>query len=234
VTLADLILKAYDVRPYQIKGNRGALESRRFEVVAKLPAGDARKDANRMLQRLLEQRFRLAVHRETQEGRYYELMVDRAGFKLQPTAKAPSERGSVELDPSGKVHIPEGPLGRPVTVAGKNMMTLVSGGRVLIRGNAQPIPSLAAALERCLDGPVRDATNLPGEYDLKLDFATPEVMAVPIAGPPGECPLCGANVEPPLTVFQAVREKLGLRLEVKRGPVELLVIDHADSVPTEN
>jgi uncharacterized protein (TIGR03435 family) len=177
-----------------------------------------------MLQRLLEQRFRLAVHCETQEGRHYELVVDRAGFKLPPATKAAPEHGSVESDASGQVHIPEGPLGRPVTLAGKNMMTLVSCGRVLIMGNAQPIPALAAALERCLDGPVREMTNLPGDYDLRLDFAIPQVMAVPATGPPGECPTCGANVEPALTIFQ----------EVKRGPVELFVIDHADAFPTEN
>src|SRR5262249_11148941 len=109
----------------------------------------------------------------------------------------------------------------------------VSGGRVLIMGNAQPIPELAAALAGGLDGPVRGGTNLPGEYDLKLDFAIPQVMTVPVAGPPGECPMCG-DAGPPLTIFQAVREKLVLRLEVKRGPVELLVIDHAEAVPTEN
>jgi uncharacterized protein (TIGR03435 family) len=121
-----------------------------------------------------------------------------------------------------------------VTVGGRNMMTMVTGDRVLIMGNAQPMSDLAATLARCMDAPVRDLTNLTGEYDIRFDFAIPAGMRVRPAGPPGECPTCAADVEPPPTVFQALREKLGLRLDAKRGLVDFLVIDHADAVPTEN
>jgi uncharacterized protein (TIGR03435 family) len=114
------------------------------------------------------------------------------------------------------------------------MMTIVTGDRVLIMGNAQPMSALATALARCVDAPVQDLTKLTGEFDLRLDFAIPSGMRTRPAGPPGECPTCGANVEPPPTVFQVLREKLGLRLDAKRGPVDFLVIDHADAIPTEN
>ncbi|HXA52205.1 MAG TPA: TIGR03435 family protein, partial [Candidatus Acidoferrum sp.] len=211
-----------------------ALDSRRFEVVAKLPEGTAKKDIHVMLQHLLEQRFKLSVHREQQEGRYYELSIDKAAFKLKPTSKVPPEHGSVEADASGNVRIPQGPLVRPVTVAGRNMMTMVTGDRALIMGNAQPMSALAPTLASCIDAPVRDLTNLTGEYDIRFDFAIPAGMRVRPAGPPGECPTCAVDVEPPPTVFQALREKLGLRLDAKRGLVDVLVIDHADAVPTEN
>jgi len=77
VTLVDLILDAYDVRPYQIKGPSW-LDSDRFDITAKVPSGTTREDAREMMRTLLAERFKLAVHRETLEGRNYSLVVIKA------------------------------------------------------------------------------------------------------------------------------------------------------------
>jgi uncharacterized protein (TIGR03435 family) len=83
-----------------------------------------------------------------------------------------------------------------------------------------------------MDGPVRDSTGLAGNYDFSLFFAPPPGMRMAPQFGPGETG--PPNAEPPLSVFQAVKEKLGLRLEAGRGPVEVLIVDRAEKVPTEN
>jgi uncharacterized protein (TIGR03435 family) len=233
MTLAEIIRRAYDVRDYQIKGDPAWLDSEHYEIVAKVPEGASKDDLRVMLQSLLEERFKLAVHREKQEGRYYDLLVDKGGAKLKVPASVP-EHGTVEVDSSGNMQFPAGPLGRPVTLGGKNAILMVSSGRVLLLGNSRPVSALAEALTRCMDGPVNDLTGLNGEYDFQLDFAAPPGMKVGPMGPPGQCPTCSSDAEPPLTVFQSVRDKLGLKLEPKRGPIDLLVIDRVEKIPAEN
>jgi uncharacterized protein (TIGR03435 family) len=235
VTLTDMILEAYAVRPYQIKGSPSWLDSERFGVTAKVPKGASKEDLKIMLQGLLADRFKLAVHHETQEGRNYNLVVDQGGPKLKaPTDGTASEHATIAVDDSGSARLADNLMGRPVTLAGKHLIMLVSGGRVMLMANSQPVSALAVTLAKYMDGPVRDLTGLTGTYDFSLDFAPPAGMRMPQMGPPGECMTCTPDQEPPLSVFQAVKERLGLRLDANRGTIDLLVIDRAEKVPTEN
>jgi uncharacterized protein (TIGR03435 family) len=88
-----------------------------------------------------------------------------------------------------------------------------------IEGHASPMSTLAAALERPSGRPVMDHTGLAGKYDVKLRYA-------PANNPDGKSDL------PDL--FTALQEQLGLKLEPQKVPVDFLVIDHVDKVPTEN
>ena len=234
ITLRDLVVQAYSLQPYQFQG-AAWLQSGRFTVVAKVPAGASREDLRVMLQRLLAERFKLAVHRETHEGRNYRLVVDKGGSKLQPpTGGTPEESATLSFDGNGAPRIPGDALGRPVTLAGKHLVLMFGSGMVMIMAHSQPMSELAGALNRLLDGPLSDATGLAGVYDFTLNFAMPAESRLPPMGMPGEPILSNANAEPLPGLFQEVREKLGLRVEASRGPVEVLVVDHAEKVPTEN
>jgi uncharacterized protein (TIGR03435 family) len=233
VTLTDIILRAYDLRPYQIKGGPSWLDEERFDVVAKVPNGASKRDCSAMLQSLLADRFKLVVHRETQEGRTYSLVVDKRGPKLNaPTDGMAPEKATIAIDADGSTRLAANMQGRPVTVAGKGIFPMISNGMVALIANSQPISELAAVLARFMDGPVRDSTGLTGNYDFSLSFAVPDGMRMP--GHTGECTTCTPAAEPPTSVFLALKEGLGLRLDASRGPIDVLIIDHAEKVPTEN
>lgn len=233
VTLTDIILRAYGLRPYQIKGGPAWLDEERFDVVAKVPGGASKRDCSAMLQSLLAERFKLVAHRERQEGRTYNLLVDKRGPKLNaPTNGAAPEKATLAIDADGSTQLAANLQGRPVTVGGKGIFPMVSNGMVAIIANSQPVSELAAALARFVDGPVHDSTGLTGDYDFSLSFAAPDGMRMP--GHTGECMGCTPSAEAPLSLFQALKEGLGLRLDANRGPIDVLLIDHAEKAPTEN
>ena len=92
VTLQDLILMAYNVKPYQITGPDW-LASQRFDIFAKLPNGASKDDAPRMLQALLEDRFKMALHRESREHPMLALVVGKEGPKMKASpANSPGDR----------------------------------------------------------------------------------------------------------------------------------------------
>ena len=119
-------------------------------------------------------------------------------------------------------------------------MMMMMNGRARLIGNGQPISRLADALSRQVGRPVTDKTGLAGNYDFTLDF-DPEgsiggrgMMPPPPPGGGGDSP--GANPSEPefASLFIALQEQLGLKLELKKGPLDLLVIDHSEKVPVEN
>jgi uncharacterized protein (TIGR03435 family) len=236
VTLWDIIVRAYDVRPYQLKGAPTWLDSERYTIVAKVRPGASIVEAREMMQTLLAERFKLAVHRETKEGRCYNLVVEKGGPRLKAGTNGEStERGTIVPDGNGGLTVPDNALGRPVALSGKHITALASGGIVTILGNSQPMTALADMLSRMLDGPVRDTTELTGTYDFSLVFEPPRGVRGPQPGPPGEMfPGFTPAAESFPSIFEALKEKLGLRLDMIRGPIEVLTVDHADRVPTGN
>jgi uncharacterized protein (TIGR03435 family) len=234
--LWDILVRAYDVRPYQLKGAPSWLDSERYTIFAKVPAGASKVGANEMMQTLLAERFKLAVHRETQEGRCYKLVVDKDGPTLKAASDgAPADRATLVPDRNGGLTVPDNALGRPVALAGKSILALSGGGMIMILGNSQPVAKLADTLSQYMDGPVRDATQLTGTYDFSLSFEPLSGICGSETGPHGELfPGFTPAGESCPTIFGALRERLGLRLEVTRGPVEDLIIDHVDRVPTGN
>lgn len=151
----------------------------------------------------------------------------------------PPGEGGMPRPQMGKDGFPKLPPG-----AGRGgVMMLMMPGRARMIGNGQPISKLADALARQLGRPVTDKTGLKGNYDFTLDF-DPEgsmggrgtMMRMPGGPPPGGGDGPGAN--PPETeaasLFTALQEQLGLKLEQKKGPLDLLVIDHSEKAPVEN
>src|SRR5450759_2761857 len=124
------------------------------------------------------------------------------------------------------------------------MMMMITNGRMRLVANRQPITALTVMLSNQLGRPVVDATGLKAKYDFNLDFA-PDGMNGPMgmmAPPPpkpdgaagGGAPMASAPDPGGPAIFTALQEQLGLKLEQRKGPVDLLVIDRLEKVPTEN
>ena len=129
------------------------------------------------------------------------------------------------------------------------MSMMMGSGNARMTATKQTMASLAEMLSNQLDLPVVDMTGLTGKYDYTLSFS-PEGLGgmmppagiappLPAGPPPGEAgpgmPMAGApDAQSGPNLFSALQEQLGLKLEQRKGPVELLVIDHLEKVPIEN
>jgi uncharacterized protein (TIGR03435 family) len=272
VTLKNVLMNAYDVKGYQIQGP-GWLDSERYDIMAKVPKGATKEQFRLMLQNLVAERFKVALHRETKEMPVYSLVVGKNGPKMKESVEdpAPKDGAGPEGGPAGagpgyaprpleghepvvSGRIPLGKDGMPQLPPGApkgTMMMMMNGGRFRMNASGQTTAGLVNMLANQLGRPVIDNTGLTGKYDFTLDFAPEEGGRMP--GPMGAMPMPapshageggaggggGALASTPEaqtgpSLFTAVQEQLGLKLEQKKGPVELLVIDRAEKVPTEN
>jgi uncharacterized protein (TIGR03435 family) len=227
VNLQVLLQQAYGVQPYQITGSPEWENSDRFEIdakmegsvadaMSKLSPDDRTKVRQQMLQKLLADRFKLTIHKDTKELPVYRLVIGKNGSRLK------------EADPNAAppaIPVPgRGGRGGPGTM----MMGFDSSGMTMT-GNAIPVSVLAQRLSMFLREPVIDMTGLAGKYDITLKFAPDQGQLPP---PPGGVPP-DAMAPPPSdasgpTLQMAVQDQLGLKLESGKGPVELIVIDHVE------
>ena len=227
VTLGMLIRSAYGIEENQISGGPSWLNSDHYDVDAKMdsPTADAlhklaedqrRLAIQHMLQALLADRFKLAVHHDSKELSIYALVVAKSGPKLQQAKPG-------DTYPSG-IKGPDG-IGRG------GVMRM---GRGQLTGQALPLSALARLLTEQLGRTVVDNTGLPGNYDFTLQWTPDESQGAsfrgPDTGPQGSAP--SADSSGP-SLFTALQEQLGLKLESQKGPVETYVIDHAEK-PSEN
>jgi uncharacterized protein (TIGR03435 family) len=236
--LRRLITEAYQVTSYQVIGP-GFLDDfqARFDVAAKVPAGATKEQTRVMLQNLLADRFKLSLHHETKELPLYELTVAKNGPKIKPSvedpnALKPAQGGSPPPAPKiGKDGFPELPPGRKAT-----WMSMGPGGSRIV-AMVQSLADFTSILVNQLGSLVVDKTGLTGTYDFVLEFsmeAGQVSLARSFAGGVGD-PKPPQDSQPELpNMYTAVQEQLGLKLEKKKGPVDTLVIDHVERMPTEN
>lgn len=129
------------------------------------------------------------------------------------------------------------------------VMTMMRNGLIEIVGSQTTVSGLANVLSSQVNRPVVDETGLKGEYDFTLDFAPDEtvrpggasgafVMTIPGPGGPGATPAApGSETRDPASaasIFTAIQSQLGLKLEPKKGPVDMVVVDKAERVPSAN
>ena len=235
--LRVLIMRAYDVQSFQVSGPSW-MDSQRFDIIAKVPDGATKEDAQIMLQNLLADRFKLKLHKGSKEAPIYELVVAKGGIKLKEavqTATAPAE-GAGGPRPGPPTRGKDGFLRTPHGQVGIQAMV---NGRMRMQGDAVTMARLTDILGMALGRPVVDKTGLTGAYDVTLDFS-PEGMGPGPKGPgpgagggnPAEAPRDSNDSGP--TIFTALQEQLGLKLESRKGPVDLLVVDSVEKTPTEN
>jgi uncharacterized protein (TIGR03435 family) len=211
-----LLAIAYGVKQYQISGP-GWLETERYDIVATVPDGTSKAQFPMMLQTLLTDRFGIELHHETRELPVYELSVAKNGSKLKPPAADPNAR------------------------PGTSRMSLTPGGFHL-EGHAEPASHLAIILEDQLASPVVDKTGLSGTFDFTLDFSRESVQNSALAGlpppppanPPGPVTAPAGDPTEAPSLFTAIQEQLGLKLDKKRGPLDVIVLDRAEKVPKED
>jgi uncharacterized protein (TIGR03435 family) len=190
-TLKRLIERAYGVKPFQVTGP-GWMETVSFDIAAKYPPNTTNDDRSLMLRTLLEDRFKLAVHRESKEMPGYALVVVKRGFKLKPVEPGGSDTNS-------------------------------KGGRVrTLTAKKTSMAQLADFVARTLGEIVVDKTGIDGVYDFELRWANDDQTSK------------DSDADGTPTLFTALQETLGLRLQPQKVRVEIVVVDHVERAPTEN
>jgi uncharacterized protein (TIGR03435 family) len=194
-TVKMLLTNAYGIKPDQISGGPGWIDSNHFDIEAKVVPADGATlqpittdQRNLMLRSMLADRFKLVVHNETKELPIYELVVAKGGSKLQPAKPDQTTR---------------------MTMSGSGKSTMETAD----------LSALIFQLSSQLGRPVVDKTGLTGKYDIKLEWARDQ-------GPGSED--AASNDASGPSIFTAVQEQLGLKLNSTKGPVDTLVIDHAE------
>jgi uncharacterized protein (TIGR03435 family) len=222
IPLRFLITLAYKLKDFQLSGAPDWLMSEHYDVEAKAEGNPKFDEMAPMLQALLEDRMQLKFHRETKEMPVYALVVAKAG----------------------KLHVAEGecgppPSGPPPPPQPGKTPPIPCGGFMMFPGklSAQkaPIAQMVDMLSRMTNRIVIDKTGLTGKYDITLEW-TPDQGQFPMLNggplPPGAPPLPQVDPNGP-TLFTALQEQLGLKLDSEKGPVEMFVIDRVER-PSEN
>jgi len=215
-SLQQLIVVAYRVQKYQLIGGPSWMETDGFDIEAK---GDGDANPNQtiqMLQSLLGDRFKLALHRETRQLPVYDAIGAKGAFH----PPAPEENGCVPMDPTGPP--PRGAL--PCGVPRIGMSGVIDAAKATM-------PQLVMTLAMVLGRPVIDQTGFKGTFDVHLKFA-PDGNTQGLPG--GALGAAPPDPDPSMpNIFGALQEQLGLKLTSSKGPVEVLVIDHVER-PTAN
>jgi uncharacterized protein (TIGR03435 family) len=245
ISLRELIRLAYGMPPQllpasQLLGGPNWIDSERFDIMA--TAGDDALVASGgpspqmilMIRALMEDRFKLTLHEEDRELPIYALVMARKEGKLGPRLSRTqvdcsalrAARGTIAPSPGSPPPLPP-PGVKPR--CGSNG----SPGR--LAGSGTTISALSTGLSRGIDRVVIDRTGLTGNFDYQLEWTPDQIPTVGLpvgAFPGGPPPPPPAPIDGP-SIFTAVQEQLGLKLESTRGPVNVIVIDRAER-PTED
>jgi uncharacterized protein (TIGR03435 family) len=232
VPLRLLIRYAYQIQDFQLAGTPDWIGSERFDVVAKAegdvpppqPFGPP-SPLLLMMRTLLAERFKLAVHREMRELPIYALIVARTDGKLGPQLKASTTDCAAVL---AAARGPGGPSAPPAPGQRPQCGISLAPGR--LGGGGFPLSQLAATLSTFVQRVVVDRTGLTGNFDFELTWTPDQLPQGP--PPPGAPPLPAIDPNGP-SIYTAVQEQLGLKLDSQRGPVDVLVVDHVER-PTED
>jgi uncharacterized protein (TIGR03435 family) len=234
VRLGRVIQVAYDSPIDRISGPDWLFDDV-VSIAATVPTGTSVGDFKLMVQSLLAERFKLTVHRETKQVSGYALEVAKNGPKLKESAKGlvKESKGDVKRDeacrgcnaiviqdesgfpaprPGNPMFLPGSGFSATIAVNGKNRASVLYGGA----------KAIADYLGNAIGSPVVDRTGLTGIYDIHLEFVPDAPNATTAAAEPGT------------GIFDAVQSQLGLKLAAAKVPVETLVVDHVERVPTEN
>jgi uncharacterized protein (TIGR03435 family) len=183
VSLKLLVRSTYRLSDYQVSGGPEWIRFDKFDIEAKSELHRSPEEVRLMVESLLEERFKLKVHREVRQDAVYALVVAKGGSKLKA--------------------VPDDGSGRHNVGAGQGHLFAKNG----------EISGLAAFLTQILDRQVTDKTGLKGYFE--FDFALPLTLL----------PTPDSSES---TIFEAIQDQLGLRLELTKGPVEFLVIDQVE------
>ena len=189
MSLKNIVIAAYSIKERQFAGPSW-MESDRYTIDAKADHKAESPEIMSMLQTLLADRFKLAVHREQKSMQGYALVVAKGGPKMRAADGQGDDRSR-------------------------------NDGSRLMAEHLQ-MPALARIVERLVGDPVVDETHLSGAYDFTLEYSVERRRPVETDAPPSDKP----------SIFTALPEQLGLKLEARKVPIEMLVVDRVEK-PTE-
>jgi uncharacterized protein (TIGR03435 family) len=262
-TLSDLIRTAYEVKDYQISAPSWIgtqMTAERFNIQATMPEGATEKQVPQMLRALLADRFKLVVHEETKDHAVYALVVAKGGPKLKEAEPDPPAAPATDAEPppepkKGEMVLGQGNNqvrvtgtmdgGKGVTVKGGPMgqmhMTMADG-RMHMEADKMSMTMLTETLTRFVDRPVVDMTELKGNYHVALDLSMDDLKNAAKAagmggmmgpGADGAKPSAEASEPAGSSIFTSMQQ-MGLKLEPRKAPMTIIVVDHLEKTPTEN
>jgi uncharacterized protein (TIGR03435 family) len=229
-SLKDAVRYAYGVKFYQVVGPDW-MPGERFHISAKLPDGAKREDIPQMMKALLEQRFQMKVHRERREMPVYALVVLPGGAKLKEVPDDPDEGPpkAVQVAAQG------GPEGVSLTYGPGSYFKFADQK---IEARKLAMLNFVDVLGRFVDKPLVDETKLPGRYDMDVQLTENDYNAMLIRS------AISAGVQLPPQALRFLDQAdgslgfalkpLGLKLESKKAPIEVVVVDSILKAPTEN
>ncbi len=206
-TLKALVAAAFSLAPGAISGGAAWTDADRFDILASTPGAvqPNQEEQMAMLRKLIVDRFQLAFHREPRELPVYSLSVAKGGAKLRQSAA------------------PTGTLPELINVIHPDEK---GGVYIQLPARNATMAQLAAMMQRSIfERPVVDNTGLSGTYDFDLEWAPDDGQFG------GQLPKSSESGK--ASLFAAMQEQIGLRLEATRGQVAALVIDRAER-PSEN
>jgi uncharacterized protein (TIGR03435 family) len=263
MALRDLIVMAYKVKPYQVTGPDW-LANERFDIVAKFPEGASKDDAPKMLQALLEERFKLVAHRDSKEHPVLALVVGKGGPKMKESPEAPKpidesaplKPGEVKMDSAeGPIRMTMGKDGSASVNMGikgtmnykmdmANQSMHLDADMVTMEGFAEMLTQFSK-IGGGSGRQVVDMTGLKGNYQVALDISLADLMNMaraagmdvpggPGGGGRGTSAADAASDPGGSATMLQSVQTLGLKLESRKAVVEQLIIDHIEKTPTEN
>jgi len=207
-TLRELIKLAFEVKDDRVTGGPKWLDADRFDVIAKSPDVMSPRAMSAMLKTLIVRRFKLETHSMDQPAPAFALVLGSRSPKLQDTSG--SARSECKL-------------------------TLAQKGRAYVCQNttmAQLVERLPSVTQAYLIHPLVDLTGLTGAYDFTLTW-TPK-SRLPAVTPPAQAAMPEASTpDGDLTVFEAIDKQLGLKIEERKLPMPVIVIDHVLRTPED-
>ena len=227
LSVADLLLTIYSPLPRsRVTGGPTWMRTDRFDIVAKAEGAPSAPEIVRMLHSLLQERFKFSAHTEEQEGDVYNLILARSDGRLGPMLRqspvdcAAQRRSATRASDAGTP-------GQAQKCPANNYP-----GRIIL--TSFTMAQLAGTLGLWVDGrEVRDRTGLTGAFDVDLTWTPDRLGPLPLNAPP-ELVRAREAIDPNgPSLFTAVQEQLGLKLEPKKDKVDVLVIDRIEH-PTED
>ena len=197
------------MRPDRILGYPDWVEKERFDVTATYNP-ERQRQVRQMLQTLLDERFSLRVHRETREMPVYELVKTRPDGELGPGLR-PS---TVDCAPTADKRSPCRLDFRPGLVRGAGMGW----------GNGEPLALNIGVWDR----PIIDKTGLSGAFDIDLQWTPDPAQARDADAAARAAAAVAATPGDRVSIFTALQEQLGLRLQPARARLEVLIIDRLE------
>jgi uncharacterized protein (TIGR03435 family) len=234
ISLQNLVSEAFDVRGFRLQAPSW-LDNERFNIMAKIQEGVTKDQFKHMQQNLLIERFGLKFHHEKREIQGYELVVSKNGPKFKESEPEPIKPTADAAHPATP---PIGDSISNITIGNDGVLTpppgvtFIMNGRARYQGVRVTMEGIAKLVSGQVGKPVKDSTRLGGQYDFSL-YWIPEAMGNVVSPMPGaESAVSEFSAGP--SIFTALQEQLGLKLQQKKVTTDVLAVDHIEKTPTEN